>query len=90
VYPGDVIGIHNPGNFFIGDTRYTGPSKVAFPGIPSFSPEKFAYIRSPNPSDYKAFRKELVLDEGAVQALRARNDKGGGQLILAAVVPFAI
>lgn len=89
-YPGDVIGIHNPGNFFIGDTLYTGPAKVAFPGIPSFSPEKFAYIRSPNPSDYKAFRKglEQLLDEGAVQALRARNDDGGGQLILAAVGPL--
>merc|ERR1740124_1747612 len=48
-YPGDVIGINNPGNFAIGDTLYTGGSRVAFPGIPSFSPEKFAYIRNPNP-----------------------------------------
>jgi len=86
-YPGDVIGINNPGNFAIGDTLYTGNGKVAFPGIPSFSPEKFAYIRSPNPSDYKAFRKGLdqLLDEGAVQALRQRNDDGGGPLMLAAV-----
>lgn len=86
-YPGDVIGINNPGNFAIGDTLYTGNTKVAFPGIPSFSPEKFAYIRSPNPSDYKAFRKGLdqLLDEGAVQALRQRNDDGGGPLMLAAV-----
>merc|ERR1712174_58996 len=45
-YPGDVIGINNPGNFAIGDTLYTGPMKVAFPGIPSFSPEKFCYIRN--------------------------------------------
>lgn len=86
-YPGDVIGINNPGNFAIGDTLYTGSAKVAFPGIPSFSPEKFAYIRSPNPSDYKSFRKgiEQLLDEGAVQALRQRNDDGGGPLMLAAV-----
>lgn len=85
-YPGDVIGINNPGNFAIGDTLFTGP-KMAFPGIPSFSPEKFAYIRSPNPSDYKSFRKGMdqLLDEGAIQALRQRNDDGGGPLMLAAV-----
>jgi len=86
-YPGDVIGINNPGNFAIGDTLFTGGTKVAFPGIPSFSPEKFAYIRAPNPSDYKSFRKGIdqLLDEGAVQALRQRNDDGGGPLMLAAV-----
>jgi peptide chain release factor 3 len=86
-YPGDVIGINNPGNFAIGDTLYTGSSRISFPGIPSFSPEKFAYIRSPNPSDYKPFRKGIdqLLEEGAVQALRQRNDDGGGPLLLAAV-----
>ena len=26
-YPGDVIGINNPGNFAIGDTLYTGALK---------------------------------------------------------------
>ena len=86
-YRGDVIGINNPGNFAIGDTLFSGNCKIAFPGIPSFSPEKFAYIRSPNPSDYKSFRKGIdqLLDEGAVQALRQRNDDGGGPLMLAAV-----
>ena len=86
-YPGDVIGINNPGAFAIGDTLFTGNDRVAFPGIPSFSPEKFAYIRSPNPSDYKSFRKGMdqLLAEGAVQALRQRNDDGGGPLMLAAV-----
>jgi peptide chain release factor 3 len=86
-YPGDVIGINNPGSFAIGDTLFTGNDRVAFPGIPSFSPEKFAYIRSPNPSDYKSFRKGIdqLLAEGAVQALRQRNDDGGGPLMLAAV-----
>eukprot|EP00594_Rhizosolenia_setigera_P000747 CAMPEP_0178947246 /NCGR_PEP_ID=MMETSP0789-20121207/4746_1 /TAXON_ID=3005 /ORGANISM="Rhizosolenia setigera, Strain CCMP 1694" /LENGTH=525 /DNA_ID=CAMNT_0020627351 /DNA_START=310 /DNA_END=1887 /DNA_ORIENTATION=- len=86
-YPGDVIGINNPGNFAIGDTLYTGNNRISFPGIPSFSPEKFAYIRNPNPSTFKAFRKGIdqLLDEGAVQALRQRNDDGGGPLLLAAV-----
>ena len=44
-YPGDVIGINNPGNFAIGDTLYTGNQKVAFEGIPLFSREIFSYIK---------------------------------------------
>jgi len=86
-FPGDVIGIHNPGHFAIGDTIYTGGKRVAFPGIPSFSPEKFAYIRNPNPSTYKKFQKGLseLLDEGAVQMLRDRGDDGNGTPLLAAV-----
>ncbi|GMH79857.1 hypothetical protein TrVE_jg5394 [Triparma verrucosa] len=86
-YPGDIIGINNPGLFAIGDTLYTGPKKIQFPGIPSFSPEKFAYITNPNPSSYKSFSKGLsqLLDEGAIQMLRQRGDDGGGPMILAAV-----
>ena len=85
-YPGDVIGIHNPGHFAIGDTIYTG-NRVSYPGIPSFSPEIFAYIRNPNPSNFKKFSKGLneLLDEGAVQILRDRGDDGNGNPILAAV-----
>ena len=86
-YPGDVIGINNPGLFSIGDTLYTGSTKISFPGIPSFSPEKFAYITNPNPSSYKSFSKGIsqLLDEGAIQMLRQRGDDGGGPIILAAV-----
>lgn len=86
-YPGDVIGINNPGHFAIGDTIFTGSTKVRFPGIPSFSPECFAYMRNPNPSKYKNYRKGLdqLLDEGAVQMLRERSDDGNGNPILAAV-----
>lgn len=86
-YPGDVIGINNPGNFAIGDTLYTGNTPVVFPGIPSFSPEVFAYIRSPDSSQRKSFQKGIdqLLSEGAVQLLRQRHDDGGGPLMLAAV-----
>ncbi|CAM9240182.1 unnamed protein product [Ectocarpus sp. 4 AP-2014] len=86
-YPGDVIGINNPGHFAIGDTIFTGSNKIRFPGIPSFSPECFAYMRNPNPSKYKNYRKGLdqLLDEGAVQMLRERSDDGNGNPILAAV-----
>ncbi|CAN8070314.1 unnamed protein product [Agarophyton chilense] len=85
-FAGDVIGLNNPGVFAIGDTVYTG-GKVSFPGIPSFSPELFAYLQNPNPSAYKNFRKGLnqLLEEGAVQLLRAREDEGNEDPILAAV-----
>lgn len=60
-FPGDVIGLHNPGHFAIGDTIFTGSKRISYPGIPSFSPEKFAYIRNPNPSTYKKFQKVNTL-----------------------------
>lgn len=87
-YAGDVIGLNNPGVFAIGDTIYSNHTdRVAFPGIPSFSPELFAYVKNPNPSAYKNFRKGLqqLLEEGAVQMLRAKEDQGNENPILAAV-----
>jgi len=86
-FPGDVIGLNNPGLFAIGDTIFTGNQAVRFPGIPSFSPEMFMYIRSAAPSQYKSFNKGMqqLLDEGTVQMLRARSDMGEGSPILAAV-----
>jgi hypothetical protein len=64
---GDVIGLTNPGAFAIGDTIYAGP-ELAFPPIPSFSPELFAYMRCA-PNQKKSFNKgiEGLLGEGAVQ-----------------------
>lgn len=88
-FAGDVIGLNNPGVFAIGDTIYSKSNnkKIAYPGIPSFSPELFAYLKNPNPSAYKNFRKGLqqLLEEGAVQMLRAKEDQGNEDPILAAV-----
>ena len=69
-YPGDVIGLNNPGMFSIGDTLYIG-SRVEFEGIPCFSPEIFSWLRNPNPSAFKNFRKGVneLREEGAVQIL---------------------
>jgi peptide chain release factor 3 len=66
-YPGDVIGLNNPGVFAIGDTIYNG-KKLEYEGIPCFSPELFAYLRNPNPSKFKQFRKGVseLREEGAV------------------------
>lgn len=69
-YPGDVIGLNNPGVFAIGDTIYSG-QKLEYEGIPCFSPELFAYLRNPNPSKFKQFRKGVneLREEGAVQIM---------------------
>jgi peptide chain release factor 3 len=84
-YPGDVIGLNNPGVFAIGDTIYVG-SKLEYEGIPSFSPELFAYLRNPNPSKFKQFQKGVteLREEGAVQIMYSA-DESKRDPILAAV-----
>ncbi|NJO40842.1 MAG: peptide chain release factor 3 [Cyanobacteria bacterium CRU_2_1] len=84
-YPGDVIGLNNPGVFAIGDTIYNG-QKLEFEGIPMFSPELFAYLRNPNPSKFKQFRKGVseLREEGAVQIMYS-VDEAKRDPILAAV-----
>jgi len=84
-YPGDVIGLNNPGMFAIGDTIYMGP-RVEYEGIPCFSPEIFSWLRNPNPSAFKNFRKGVneLREEGAVQILYD-TDQSKRDPILAAV-----
>ncbi|NES82461.1 MAG: peptide chain release factor 3, partial [Moorea sp. SIO2B7] len=74
-YPGDVIGLNNPGVFAIGDTIYKG-KKLEYEGIPCFSPEMFAYIKNPNPSKFKQFQKGIkeLREEGAVQIMYSTDD----------------
>ncbi|WP_421658135.1 peptide chain release factor 3 [Leptothermofonsia sp. ETS-13] len=84
-YPGDVIGLNNPGVFAIGDTIYVG-QKLEYEGIPSFSPELFAYLKNPNPSKFKQFQKGVseLREEGAVQIMYSA-DEAKRDPILAAV-----
>ncbi|NEQ38823.1 MAG: peptide chain release factor 3 [Okeania sp. SIO3I5] len=84
-YPGDIIGLNNPGVFAIGDTIYNG-KKLEYEGIPCFSPEIFAYLRNPNPSKFKQFRKGVneLREEGAVQIMYSA-DESKRDPILAAV-----
>ncbi len=84
-YPGDVIGLNNPGVFAIGDTIYTG-QKLEYEGIPCFSPELFASLRNPNPSKFKQFHKGVseLREEGAVQIMYSA-DEAKRDPILAAV-----
>jgi peptide chain release factor 3 len=43
-YPGDVVGLSNPGQFAIGDSLYTG-TPVAYPPVPRFPAEHFGIAR---------------------------------------------
>ena len=67
-YPGDIVGLHDTGNFKIGDTLTEG-EKLNFKGIPSFSPEHFRYVNNADPLKSKQLYKGLdqLMDEGVAQ-----------------------
>ena len=67
-YPGDIIGIHDTGNFRIGDSITSGEN-INFLGIPNFSPEYFKYVINQNPLKTKQLEKGInqLMDEGVAQ-----------------------
>jgi peptide chain release factor 3 len=67
-YPGDIVGLHDTGNFKIGDTLTEG-EVMHFKGIPSFSPEHFRYINNADPLKAKQLDKgvDQLMDEGVAQ-----------------------
>ena len=67
-FPGDIVGIHDTGNFKIGDT-FTEGEALNFKGIPSFSPEHFRYVNNADPMKSKQLYKGLdqLMDEGVAQ-----------------------
>ena len=67
-YPGDIVGLHDTGNFKIGDTLTEGEI-LNYKGIPSFSPEHFRYINNADPMKSKQLFKGIdqLMDEGVAQ-----------------------
>jgi peptide chain release factor 3 len=84
-YPGDVVGLFDPGFLRIGDTLCEGAA-IEFQGIPRFTPEIFATIALKDPSKRKQFKKGLdqLIEEGAVQMF-FRPSVGEQEPILGAV-----
>ncbi|HSX26592.1 MAG TPA: peptide chain release factor 3 [Chlamydiales bacterium] len=83
-YPGDVIGVINPGLFAIGDTiSVTGGFN--FKPLPQFQPEIFARLHPKDVGKRKSFDKGVLqlTDEGAIQLLHSYEREG--DLIFAAV-----
>jgi peptide chain release factor 3 len=72
-YPGDIVGIHDTGNFKIGDTLTEGED-IHFRGLPSFSPEMFRYVENDDPMRYKQLDKgiEQLMDEGVAQLFKSK------------------
>ena len=76
-FPGDIIGVINPGAFAIGDTVSTTKGFNFLP-MPQFPPEIVAQIRPTDVLRHKAFEKGIdqLASEGAVQILRSyKNPK---------------
>lgn len=67
-YAGDIVGLHDTGNFKIGDTLTEG-EVMNYRGIPSFSPEHFKYINNADPMKSKQLEKGIdqLMDEGVAQ-----------------------
>ncbi len=82
---GDVVGVHDPGTFEIGDTVTEG-SAFSFEAIPSFAPEHFARLVMVDPLRRKQFGLgvEQLAQEGTVQLYRPPAGRTG-DLVLGAV-----
>ncbi len=67
-FPGDIVGVHDTGNFKIGDAVTEG-EPIRFLGMPSFSPELFRYVENDDPMKFKQLARGLdqLMDEGVAQ-----------------------
>ena len=85
-YPGDIIGIHDPGIFNIGDTLSEKQSNLQYTGIPQFAPEHFARVSTKNALKRKQFVKGItqLSEEGAIQVFKQPNS-GMEELIIGVV-----
>lgn len=67
-WPGDVIGLFDPGIYRIGDTL-AEDTALRFESVPRFSPEHFAMVRARDPLRRKQMQKglEQLSEEGTIQ-----------------------
>ena len=74
-YPGDIIGVFDPGLFGIGDSLCSPGAKVQFEDFPVFTPEIFARVQPKDSLKRKQFEKGMVQlsQEGAVQVFRQKG-----------------
>jgi peptide chain release factor 3 len=83
-YPGDIIGVINPGVFEIGDTVSVNGG-FNFKPLPQFPPEVVAQVRPLDSMRRKAFEKGItqLTAEGAVQLLRSFERPDDAPLVAA-------
>jgi len=89
-FPGDVVGLFDPGLLRIGDTL-SDEGTFSYSGIPSFSPEHFVRVEVAEVPNRKSLAKGLdqLAQEGAVQLF---NEPGVGSSapIIGAVGPLQL
>lgn len=71
-YPGDIIGLFDPGIFNLGDTLSEGSSTLKYEGIPLFPSEFFARVSATDSMKRKQFLKGItqLSEEGAIQVFK--------------------
>ncbi|NLC31668.1 MAG: peptide chain release factor 3 [Clostridiales bacterium] len=84
-YPGDIIGLFDPGVYHLGDTL-SEKTKLRFEKIPIFAPEHFARVRPLDSMKRKQFLKGVaqLSEEGAIQTF-TRDELGLEQSIIGVV-----
>ena len=85
-YPGDIIGLFDPGIFGIGDTLCSERRKFRFEDFPVFPPEQFARVQPKDTMKRKQFIKGVtqLTQEGAVQLFK-QPDSGFESFIIGVV-----
>ena len=73
-YPGDIIGLFDPGIFRIGDSLSQGGA-VTFDELPIFSPEIFARVTVKNALKHKQYQKgvDQLTEEGTIQVFHSAS-----------------
>ena len=81
-YPGDIIGLVNPGTYKIGDILASGPIPKLKP-LPVFAPEMFATVSCPDSMSLKSFKKgiEQLSEEGILHLFTSRTIGSGYPII---------
>ncbi|GIQ63432.1 hypothetical protein PACILC2_20000 [Paenibacillus cisolokensis] len=71
-YPGDIIGLFDPGIFRIGDSLCQG-GQIIFDELPTFSPELFAKVTVKNALKHKQYQKgvDQLTEEGTIQVFHS-------------------
>ena len=85
-FPGDIVGVVNPGSFTIGDT-ISVEGGLNFKKMPKFPPEVVARIRPKDVMRRKSFEKGMqqFRNEGAVLVLSANRTDNTSDPLIAAV-----
>lgn len=85
-YPGDIIGVFDPGMFNLGDTLCEKQPYFKYQNIPVFPPEHFARVYTSDSMKRKQFIKGIsqISEEGAIQVFK-QLDIGREELIIGVV-----